>query len=395
MGLPRIVITGASGFLGRHLLAALKDRYRIHALAWHPTRRLRVPAHPNIVWYNADIADKPATAAVFGRIEREGGARTVIHLAAHYDFTGEYHPTYWMTNVAGTHNVLDLTRRIGAAHFIFASSTAACRFPRPGEAIDERSPADADNPYAVSKAIGERMIADFAGTYTPCTVRLAAVFSDWCEYPPLFMLFCAWLSRRWDARVVAGRGTSALPYLHVRDAVTFFETLLSRLGTVAAGDVYIAGRDGATSHEEICAAATDAFFGRPANVIRLPAWICRAGLHARDALGRLGGKRPFERPWMGAYIDRALRLDTRRTRERLGWTPRDTLEILRRIPVLVRNFSEEPVEWARRNQATIKLPPATRHVPPPLPEALPGIVPPMPPLPAPPPRWTRRPTKQP
>mgnify|MGYP000243527337 CR=1 FL=1 len=41
MGLPRIIVTGSSGFIGRHLLDALKEDYRIYALA----RRSRKANH--------------------------------------------------------------------------------------------------------------------------------------------------------------------------------------------------------------------------------------------------------------------------------------------------------------------------------------------------------------
>jgi hypothetical protein len=57
---------------------------------------------------------------------------------------------------------------------------------------------------------------------------------------------------------------------------------------------------------------------------------------------------------MGRFIDQQLRVDARRTRERLGWRPRPRLAILRRLPFVVQNRKAFPVEWQRRNHAVLR-----------------------------------------
>jgi hypothetical protein len=57
---------------------------------------------------------------------------------------------------------------------------------------------------------------------------------------------------------------------------------------------------------------------------------------------------------MFKYIDKQLRVTGQRTRERLGWSPRPRLEILRRLPFLIENFKMDPVEWNRRNRAAMR-----------------------------------------
>jgi hypothetical protein len=87
----------------------------------------------------------------------------------------------------------------------------------------------------------------------------------------------------------------------------------------------------------------------------MPRALCGPGMLARDLLGRLGGNRPFERPWMARYIDQELRIDASRTRARLGWAPRPRLEIVRRIPFLIENLKTEPVVWNHRNREAMKV----------------------------------------
>jgi nucleoside-diphosphate-sugar epimerase len=351
---PALVITGSSGFVGRHLIDALKEDHRIYGLARRSQARSGAPVHPNVVWYQVDIADRRTLDQVFRDIQARGGADTVIHLAAHYDFTGEEHPEYERTNVTGTRNVLDACRAMGIRQFLFSSSTAACAFPRPGEALTENSPPDGEHIYARTKRIGEGMLAEYAGDFHSVIVRYAALFSDWCEYPPLFMFINTWVSSAWNARMLGGKGNSAIPYLHVRELPGFFLNVLDRIAELPQGQVLIASPDGAVSHRELYAAVTHDFFGTRREPVLMPRALCGPGMQVLDVVGRLQGERPFERPWMARYIDQRLTIDSRRTRRLIGWEPRPRLEILRRMPFLIENLKTDPIEWNRRNRAAMK-----------------------------------------
>lgn len=133
----RLVVTGASGFIGRHLLQAIRDDYQIFAVARCSQAQSEVPPHPNISWFQLDIADREAVLAVFRHVRDSGGADLVIHLAAYYDFVSEDHPLYWSTNVDGLRHVLDASRELKPKRFFFASSAAACDFTEPGRRLTE------------------------------------------------------------------------------------------------------------------------------------------------------------------------------------------------------------------------------------------------------------------
>lgn len=352
--LPRLVVTGASGFVGRHLLDALRHDYHIFGLARRSQSESGAPVHPNITWWQVDIGDRLPLEQAFARIRDGGGADVLIHLAAHYDFTGENHTEYERTNVTGLRNVLDLSRGLGLRRFVFSSSLAACELPPPGAVLDETSPPDGHHVYARSKRIGEEMVREYEKYFPSTIVRFAALFSDWCEYAPLYMFLETWLSWAWNRNVIAGRGTAAIPYLHVEDLVMFFERLLDCERELAPGEILLASPDGSVSHLELHEEATLLHFGRRKKPILLPKALCVPGLHGRDLLGRLLGQRPFERPWMADYIDKAMNVDARRTRARLDWAPRPRLEILRRLPFLVEHRKTEPLEWDRVNHAAMK-----------------------------------------
>lgn len=353
---PRLIVTGASGFVGQQLLEQLRSRWRIFALDRVSRVQAGLARHPNVEWAQIDLADNKALARWFDEIRRGGGADALIHLAAYYDFSGEDHPEYHRTNVEGTRSVLDYSRGLGLKRFYFTSSLAASRFPPPGRAITEKTPPDGEHAYAVSKRLGEEMVAEYRPWFPSAIVRFPALFSDWCEYEPLFVFLETWLSRHWNARILGGKGLSAIPYMHVRDAVRGVRVALDKMLDLEPEEVLALSGDGAVSHLELYRAATSDFFGPSApSPILMPKPLAAFGMWSRDLLGRVLGSRPFERPWMAEYIDQALTVDASHTRQRLGWQPRPRLHVLHRIPFMIENRKADPVEWNRRNARTVRL----------------------------------------
>src|SRR5271166_1497603 len=347
MSLRRIIITGASGFVGRHLLEFFKDKFRIYGLARRSQVRSKAPVHSNIKWFQAAIADRKSIEAVFEQIAAEGGAEIVIHLAAYYDFSGDQHPEYYRTNVQGLRNILDLCGLVGTRHFIFSSSLAASAFPPPGAALTETSLADGNHIYARTKKIGEDMLAEYRDVFSSVIVRFAALFSDWCEYPPLYMFLDTWLSNRWNHRVLGGMGQSAIPYLHVHEVSRFLSCLIDKLPILPPGQVVIASPDGAVSHLALFRVTTREYLGHRVKPLFMPKLLCGPGIRVQNLLGRVLGERPFERTWMAEYIDQQMTVNAAWSRATLGWEPRPRLEILRRMPFLIENRKMNPLEWNR------------------------------------------------
>jgi len=350
-----VVITGASGFLGRRVLDLLKSQYRLIAIDLRSQSESGVPRHPNISWHQLDICNAGALEAVCTEVRGIGGrVHSVIHLAAYYDFTGDDHPEYQRTNVDGLRNLLEQCRTMKPKRFIYASSLAACEFPPPGKVLTERSVPDGQHPYAVSKRRGEALVREYSDVVPAAIVRFAALYSDWCEYPPLFVFLETWLSDQWNARILGGKGESAVPYLHVRDGANLLRRVVEKADALARVEVLNASTNGAVTHQELFEVATAYYYGQARKPIHMPRLLAGPGMIMRDAVGRLLGRRPFERPWMAEFIDLKLTTDARYTHEILDWEPHPRLDILRRLPFLVENMKTDPLDWARRNQEALE-----------------------------------------
>ncbi len=352
--LPSIIVTGASGIVGRRFLEAARDDFLIYAIARRPQKEAGVAEHPNIKWIQVDIANWISLRWVMHNIKRQGGVDYVLHLAGYYDFDYTDNPEYERTNINGTRYMLEQAKILRVKRFVFSSSTAASNFPPPGQKIDEKSPMDADYAYARSKKRCEEMIKE-SSKWFPCSVvRFAAVFTDWCEYGPLYMFLTTWFNEQWNSQILGGKGESAVPYIHSSDLNKLLITIFKRSKELPDFDTYIASPDGSTSHRELFAVANRLFFGRPIKPFFFPRWLALPGVYLRDLLGRLLGRRPFERPWMIKYVDLKLDVDASHTRKMLGWEPMPRYHILRRMIYMIEKLKSDPNQWHYKNRSALK-----------------------------------------
>jgi nucleoside-diphosphate-sugar epimerase len=149
-----VLVTGGTGFIGRRLVAALRER----------NARLRVLVRsvssvpPD--WDGVEIvAGELADAASLARAC--AGMDIVIHAAgfAHADAaaTPDFAARHWMVNAEGTFRLLDAAVTAGVERFIFLSSVKAVGEPGP-HCVDERWDAPPETPYGHAKRAAEQRV---------------------------------------------------------------------------------------------------------------------------------------------------------------------------------------------------------------------------------------------
>jgi len=357
MANPReqIIITGASGFIGRNLLGSFREKYHVFCIARRSGIEAEIPFHSNIEWIQWDISNEGAIADIALYIKKRGGASFIVHLAGYYDFDYDDKPEYERTNINGTTNVLELARLLKVRRFIFASSLAACSFGQKKLTINEKSPASARFAYARSKKKGEELCKEYTKYFACSIVRFAAIFSDWCEYAPLYKLLSSWLSRNWNRRFLAGKGDAAVTYLHIYDLIRMIGNIIARDKGIRHFDTYIASPDGSESQHNLYRSATREFFGKNIRPFMISRYIVYMWILMRTVFWKSGlAGKPFERLWMYGYIDKSMKVDASYTRKTLGWAPTPRYSIIRRMIFLMVNYKNHTGEWVNRNEAALK-----------------------------------------
>ena len=155
----RILVTGASGFLGRHLVPALAGRHEVFA-----TTRTGIASNESgIRWINADLARLDDDWQFPSHVD------AVLYMAQsrrYRDFP-EAGADMFGVNVHSLWRFADYARRVGAGQFVFASSANVYR-PSPLP-LNEEAAIDPATFYATSKRIAE-MILESYGTELPTTI---------------------------------------------------------------------------------------------------------------------------------------------------------------------------------------------------------------------------------
>jgi nucleoside-diphosphate-sugar epimerase len=346
-----IVITGSSGYLGSALCADLgRDHHVVGIDRRLPSPALRQAA-PRAVWETLDISNAEAVSGAFQRVAHsQGGINFVIHFAVYYHYGRGWRREYDIHNIQGTRNVIEAACRTGAGRIIFAASIASLLPPPPGQALTEDAADMADFPYCRSKAAGERLCAERHEELPAVVMRIGGVFSDWCELPPLYSLIRLWSRRTPIGRCIPGLGNTGFPYIHRDELVRFVRRLIEKNDTLGRHEVLFASEDRCTCHEDLFRPIRR-LCGQPhsAGPIHVPPALAVWFLYLKLAANGLLFRPTYEQPWMLTYADRPLRIDTRRTRQKLDWRPRDEYCILNRLPVVMQNFRRHPRYWKDRN----------------------------------------------
>ncbi|MHB8077821.1 MAG: NAD-dependent epimerase/dehydratase family protein [Candidatus Krumholzibacteriia bacterium] len=272
---PLAVVTGATGFLGSHVVDTLLARgWRVRA-AVRPTSDLR--------W----LQGKPVRTVLPGE-SAEGtarllaDARAVIHCAGVVSARDE--AAYFAGNVAPTDRLIAAAATTpGLRAFVLISSLAAGGPSRPDRPRREDDPPAPVSAYGRSKLAGERLL-------TPDLPFRWAILRPPALYGPrdaAFLPLFAWARRGWTVSLRGGM--AALSLMDGRDCAAAAVTLLE---TERAGGLYQVDDGRAYGWDDIAAALREAL-GRRVRAVPVPLGVLR--LAARLA-GAAAARAPLLRP---------------------------------------------------------------------------------------------------
>lgn len=225
-----VLVTGAAGFIGHHVAAALLARGErvvgidnlndYYEVSLKEARLARLQAHPGFAFERLDIADRDAVARLFSGnpdIDR------IVHLAAQagvrYSLVNPY--TYLRSNIDGHVVLLEAARRLPVLrHFVYASSSSVYGSNRdmPFSVADR-----CDSPvslYGATKKAMEVISESYTALYgMPLTgLRFFTVYGPWGRPDMAYYSF--------TRKIVAGEPIPVFNHGDMRRDFTFIDDIV-------------------------------------------------------------------------------------------------------------------------------------------------------------------------
>lgn len=314
-----VLVTGASGFLGRAVAAHL-------VAAGHDVRTLQ--RRPSGVDRGTDILGSIMDPLVIARAV--DGAEGVVHLAAKVSLTGRA-DEFRAVNVDGTRLLLDAAERAGVSRFVQVSSPSVAHAGSAlaGVGAEPADPLRARGDYARTKAGGELLaLARDSSSMHVVAVRPHLV---WGPGDTQLVARIVERARRGRLPLLDG-GTALIDSTYVDNAATGISAALAR-APEAHGRAFVLTngepRPVGDLLAGICLAA-----GVPPPRWSIPAWLGRT---AGSVIERIWAftRRPDEPPmtrFLAEQLSTAHWFDQRDTRRALAWAPSVSIdEGLRRL----------------------------------------------------------------
>jgi nucleoside-diphosphate-sugar epimerase len=233
MSRPRVLVTGGSGFFGRHLLPALAEHYEPVVLD---------PAGDGPDTIAGDLRDDLAALRLPEGIEH------VVHLAqspVYRHFPERADDVFWV-NVAGAWKVAELARRLAVRSLVVASSGSV--YARSREPLAESSRRVADGEfYAHSKLAAELVVTPYRELFTVHLLRFFFLYgpgqADTMLVPRLYNRV-----RTGEPVMLAGDDGFFFNPLYVEDAAGVVLEVMARARSLTLN---VAGRD-VVSLRDLC-----------------------------------------------------------------------------------------------------------------------------------------------
>ncbi|WP_327015560.1 NAD-dependent epimerase/dehydratase family protein [Cryobacterium sp. GrIS_2_6] len=309
----RVLVTGASGFLGRAVAAELVAAgYEVSCFQRRPSG----------VAGARDLLGSVTTAQDVDHAVI--GMDAVVHLAAKVSLAGDPRD-FEAVNVGGTRSLLAAAADAGVSRFVFVSSPSVAHAGTSivGSDAGPADPARARGDYARTKARAELLALDADSAL----MRVVVVRPHLVWGPGDTQLVARIVERARAGRLpLLGHGAALIDTTYVDNAATAIRAALDRVREVH-GNAYVITNGEPRPVAELLAGMCRAAGVRPP-AWSVPAALARGGGSVIEAAWRVrpGADEPPMTRFLAEQLSTAHWFDQRRTRADLHWTPQVTLD---------------------------------------------------------------------
>jgi nucleoside-diphosphate-sugar epimerase len=320
--MSRFLVTGANGFIGRHLVSTLGQRgfpvvqtVRTHAGTGESTGG---------IFAVGDVGPGTTWDSALNRVN------VVVHLAARVHVLNDSAPDplheFRAANVAGTERLAWSAAAKGARRFVYLSS-AGVNGPRSGvQAFTEQDSPRPYDAYTVSKWEAEEALRAIAGETGLEVVILRPPLVYGPDNPGNFLRLLGLISSGWPLPLRALNNRRSLIFVgNLVDAI-----IHCALDPAAAGQTYLV-KDGEDVSTPELIRRLAALMELPPRLVYFPPFLLRWA-------AKMAGKTPDLDRLMGSFI-----VDDSKIRVTLGWRP----------PYSLASGLRETIAWYRRKQRNV------------------------------------------
>lgn len=275
----RVLVTGGAGFLGSHVVAALRAHPGVALVVAGDVRR---PEHPidGVVYDDCDVTMPGGLTPL---LERHG-IDVVVHLAAIVN-PGRDHDLEYRVDVDGTRNILEASLAAGVRRIVVSSSGAAYGYhPDNPEWLRETDPVRGNDEFAYSKhkRLVEQMLAGYRLAHPELEqvmFRIGTILGPTVRNQ---------ITALWDGRRLLAITGSDSPFVFVW--VDDVAAAMARAATDGPTGVYNVAGDGRLTVHEIAARLGKKTVTVPASALAIALRVGRAlrlTVHGPEQVGFL------------------------------------------------------------------------------------------------------------
>lgn len=325
----RVLVTGASGFLGGYLTELLTAKGVETVAMVRKTSNTLLLDRLGLEKRVADMTDPSSLRNAVKEVD------AVIHLAAYYTFHGKKE-LYDLVTVKGTRSILEACLLEGVPRFIYCSSTEATG-PVTEIPASEDHPPNPQYEYGKSKLKAEGIVEEYHGKLKTTIIRPSGIYGprnlDDISY--YFITSCS--KNSLATKMLVDHGSGTIQFVHAKDAAQGFYLALTNPNS--HGKTYFISEDRWHTYREAYEIISR-LTGRKPPTFNLPKPVAKALIYPVFAAKSAFGEWSFL--WDPKTVDavtsnRAYSIE--KAKRELGYSPRYSLE----------DGLTETIQWYREN----------------------------------------------
>lgn len=341
-----IIVTGSCGRIGKGVVSTLGEHYQM--VGFELLKAFYASENEELV--PVDISSDESVHQAFTHIRHFYGNQiaSVIHLAAYYSFDQKDSPLYDKITVQGTRRLLEALKSFEVEQFLFSSTMLVHKPCSPSEKITEDSPVQMNWGYPKSKVETEKMIHDLRGSIKTVILRIAGVYTDYCDSIPISNQIQRVYEKQITSRFFPGDITHGASFIHMEDLVEAICTSVEKRDLLPNELTLLIGEGKTLSYDTLQRQISKGLFGKEISTYKIPKTCAQLGAWAQGHTPFMAA--PFIKPWMVSIADDNYTLDIKKAKKYLNWEPKHSLETS--LPKMLKELKSNPLAWYQHHHLT-------------------------------------------